>query len=101
MTNLCCIANRMGATTKMALRTASGFTAALFALWRTFAPTQTAKTVGHDLLSRSGESGYRVVHGGGPALFFRCARASEQCVGLILALTLYAPIVVCRRWLRA
>lgn len=73
---------------------------AVFALWCTFAPAQTAKAVGYDALSRSGESEYLVVYGGlqfGLALFFYyCARAGEQRTGLILALALYAPIVLYR-----
>lgn len=72
----------------------------VFALWCTIAPAQTAKAVGYDALSRSGESEYLVVYGGlqlGLAIFFfYCARAGEQRVGLILALALYAPIVLYR-----
>ena len=81
---------------------------AVFALWCTLAPAQTAKAVGYDLLSRSGESEYLVVYGGlqlGLALFFfYCARVGEQRIGLVLALALYAPIVayrcvtVARQW---
>ncbi|MEO5561112.1 MAG: DUF4345 domain-containing protein [Dokdonella sp.] len=73
---------------------------AVFALWCTFAPAQTAQAVGYAALSRSGESEYLVVYGGlqlGLALFFLyCARADEQRIGLILALALYAPIVLYR-----
>ena len=86
----------------------NAFIYAIFALWCTLAPAQTAKTIGYDMLSRSGASEYLVVYGGlqlGLALFFLyCARAGEQRLGLILALALYAPIVayrivtVARQW---
>lgn len=72
----------------------------IFAFWCTIAPAQTAKAVGYDALSRSGESEYLVVYGGlqlGLAIFFfYCARAGEQRTGLILALAVYAPLVLYR-----
>ncbi len=72
----------------------------VFAAWCTFASSQTAKAIGYEALSRSGVSEYLVVYGGlqlGLGLFFLyCAKAGEQRIGLMLALAIYAPIVIYR-----
>lgn len=50
---------------------------ALFAAWCTFAPSQTAKSVGYETFSRSGVSEYLVVYGGlqlGLGIFFSTAQ---------------------------
>lgn len=73
---------------------------ALFAAWCTFAPSQTAKSVGYEAFSRSGVSEYLVVYGGlqlGLGIFFfYCAKAGNQRVGLAFALAIYGPIVIYR-----
>lgn len=78
----------------------NAFIYAIFALWCTYAPTDTAAAVGYTTLSRSGLSEYMVVYGGlefGLALFFFwCVRSGMQRAGVALALALYAPIVVYR-----
>jgi hypothetical protein len=78
----------------------NAFIYAAFALWCSLDPTQTARAVGYETLSRSGLSEYLVVYGGlelGLAFFFVwCARKGMQRAGLAFSLALYAPIVVYR-----
>lgn len=73
---------------------------AVFAGWCTFAPRRTAEAMGYSSVSASGQSEYLVVYGGlqlGLGLFFLyCARTGEDRLGLLLALAIYAPLVVYR-----
>ena len=72
---------------------------AVFGVWCLALPGSTARTLGYEVLSASGESEYRVVYGGlqiGLAVFFAyCARTSDRA-GLVFAVALYLPIVVIR-----
>jgi hypothetical protein len=72
---------------------------AVFGVWCLVAPGTTARNLGYEVLSASGESEYRVVYGGlqiGLAVFFAyCARANDRA-GLVFAVALYLPIVLVR-----
>jgi hypothetical protein len=73
---------------------------AVFALWCTLMPEQTAQSIGFIALSHSGQSEYVVIYGGmqlGFAFLFAwTALSGNQRFGLIFALALYVPIVLFR-----
>lgn len=76
---------------------------ALFAVWCTVQAGSTSQALGYAQLTNSGRSEYLVIYGGlqlGLAVFFAvCAsRPNWHSVGLLLALLVYAPIVVFRWW---
>jgi hypothetical protein len=77
----------------------NAFVYVAFAFWCTLEPLQTSQQLGYLMLSSSGQSEYLVVYGGIElglgAFFFYCARHAERA-GLVLALALYAPIVLFR-----
>jgi hypothetical protein len=77
----------------------NAFIYALFAIWCSLAPEQTAHAQGYAALTASGMSEYLVVYGGMEfgfaALFWHWAR-SDPRTGLLFALGLYAPIVLWR-----
>lgn len=73
----------------------------LFAVWCSFAPQQTAGSLGYETLTSGGHSEYLVVYGGLQAglavTFWMSARNAEwHGAGVALALSLYAPIVLYR-----
>jgi hypothetical protein len=73
----------------------------LFAVWCSFAPQQTAASLGYESLTSGGRSEYLVVYGGlqvGLAVtFWLLARNSDwHRAGVVVALSLYAPIVLYR-----
>jgi hypothetical protein len=74
---------------------------AVLALWCTLMPARTAASLGYVTLSSGGRSEYLVVYGGlqlGLAyIFFQTARdSSSQRLGLMIAISLYVPIVAYR-----
>jgi hypothetical protein len=74
---------------------------ALFAVWTTLSPEQTAFIQGYEVLANSGRSEYLVVYGGmelGFAAFFVWTALAPglQRAGLVFALFLYVPIVAYR-----
>jgi len=73
----------------------------VFAFWMTLRPWRTSAAVGYVTLSASGRSEFLVIYGGlqlGLSAFFAwCAwRPTLHGVGILLALCLYAPIVLYR-----
>jgi hypothetical protein len=73
----------------------------VFALWCTVMPTQTATNLGYLSLASGGRSEYLVIYGGlqlGLALiFWQAARIDAyQRFGVLIAVLLYAPIVLYR-----
>jgi hypothetical protein len=73
----------------------------VFALWCTVMPTKTAANLGYLDLSSGGRSEYLVIYGGlqlGLALiFWQTARIDAyQRFGVLIAVLLYAPIVLYR-----
>jgi hypothetical protein len=74
---------------------------AVFAIWCTLAPERTAVSLGYVARSASGQSEYLVIYGGlqaGLAVFFWwCTRDAQHLhPGVMLAVALYAPIVLYR-----
>jgi hypothetical protein len=73
----------------------------LFAIWCTLAPSSTARNLGYVTLANAGRSEYLVIYGGlqlGLAMiFFMLARSAAYLnLGIVLAIALYAPIVLYR-----
>ncbi len=73
----------------------------VFAAWCTLAPHNTAQNIGYTTLTAGGRSEYLVVYGGLQAglavIFFLLARQPErQPLGMVLAVALYAPLVLYR-----
>jgi len=72
----------------------------LLAGWCALAPARTAAAVGYASLTRSGQVEYLTIYGGlqlGLAILFAWFAWSQQMrTGLVLALALYAPIVLFR-----
>ena len=73
---------------------------AVLAAWCTVMPLQTAKAIGFLELSAGGRAEYAAIYGGLQAglafLFAWTAFGSHHRFGLMLALALYAPIIVFR-----
>lgn len=72
----------------------------VFAVWCTFAPARTAMAVGYASLTRSGQTEYLTIYGGlqlGLAFLFAWFAWTQQMrTGLVLAMAVYAPIVLYR-----
>jgi hypothetical protein len=74
---------------------------AIFALWCMIAPRSTAVSIGFTALSSGGRSEYLAVYGGLQAglaaVFFILAQdPARHRLGLLLAVALYAPVVLVR-----
>jgi hypothetical protein len=74
---------------------------ALFALWCTLRLDATSSNLGYSVLSNSGRSEYLTVYGGlqwglGLVFLYKATRPDLQRVGLVVAICLYAPLVLHR-----